>query len=97
MKAVTLNRTSVVGGSSSVVTATIKIEAATTVPLTITLSSNAPLAAIPDVPSVVIPAGSTQAVVGVTHFPVTVKSVAKIKGTVNGTSKTASLTVKKPA
>jgi len=86
-----MSATTVTGGTS--VNGTAKLECkAGPVPITVTLASSNPLVATSPA-SVTIPVGYTSGVFPVTTFPVTVSTKATFTASVNGTSKSKSVTV----
>ncbi len=88
----TFSPSSVKGGLTS--TAHITLNTPATSNLTITLGSNNPGAAVPAVPSVVILAGSSTGTFTVNTSVVAASTPVLISATVNGITKTATITVK---
>jgi Bacterial Ig domain len=93
LSSVTLNPTSVLGGNSSIGTATLN-GAAPSGGVTVALSANSASAQTPT--SVTVPAGSTSATFTVTTTPVSSVTTATIAG-VYGTTRTGTLTISPPA
>jgi predicted acyltransferase len=90
---VTLNPTTVLGGSTSIGTVKIKDKAQQS-SITVTLSSNNTAAVVPT--TVVVPAGATSATFTVTTVGVPTQTVATISATL-GITLTAQLTINPPA
>jgi hypothetical protein len=94
LTSLTLNPTSVAGGSTS--TGTVSLSAAAPAGGTVvTLSSNIAAASVPA--SVAVPAGATSATFTIGTTAVSASTTATITGTLNGTSQSASLTINSTA
>lgn len=83
----------VIGGNNVTGTVTLECRAPSDVNIEVALSSNNTSAANPEVASIVVPAGSTTANFVVKTVPAAVTRLATITATLNGTSKSARLTV----
>jgi trimeric autotransporter adhesin len=90
LSGLSVNPTSVVGGSASTGTATLTAAAPTGGAL-VALTSGNPAAGVPA--SVTIAAGATSATFSVTTSAVTANTAVTLTGTYNGTSRTSTLTV----
>ncbi|MGZ5528353.1 MAG: beta strand repeat-containing protein, partial [Limisphaerales bacterium] len=90
----TLNPASVTGGSPSTETVTLS-GAAPTGGLVVTLSDNNAAASEPT--SVTVPAGATSATFAIATTPVASNTTVTISATLNGTTRTTTLTVNRPA
>jgi hypothetical protein len=90
LSAVSLNPTSVVGGSSSTGTVTLS-GAAPTGGLAVSLSDNSTAASTPS--SVTVPAGATSATFTVSTVSVATTTIATLTATASSTSRTADLTI----
>lgn len=92
IKSVVFNPSKVTGGSNTNFVVTLNVSAAvdTTIPITV-VSGGAAIASIP--PSVTVTAGSTSGSAVVTTAPVSTQTTVQVSATLNGKSKTASLTV----
>ncbi len=93
VSALTLNPTSVTGGSTA--TGTVTLSAAAQTATTVQLASNSAAASVPA--SVTVAAGSTKASFSVTTKQVTSATSTQITATANGTSRVATLTINSTA
>jgi hypothetical protein len=84
-----LNPTTVTGGNSS--TGTVTLTAVAQASTTVAVSSNNPAAIVPG--SVLVPAGSSSASFSVSTTQVTTSTIATITASLNGTSRSATLTI----
>jgi Fe-S cluster biogenesis protein NfuA len=93
LSSITVSPTSVIGGNSS--TGTLTLTGAAVGSVVVALSSNNASATVP--PSVTVPQGATTASFSIGTTPVASSTVATISAVYNGVTKTATLTIARPA
>jgi len=93
LQSVSVNPTSVLGGTSAAGTVTLS-GAAPTGGITVSLSSNSAVAGVP--PNILVPAGSSSAQFNITTTAVAINTSAMITAFYNGANQTASITAQAP-